>query len=945
MLGSALWLSACGGGTTHPAPLPTVSLSAAEMTIAAGGSTSLTWTSTNAGSCAASGAWGGTLAPNGSQATGALSADTTYSLACSGPGGTSQAASVTITVNPLPTAQLAAAPPAVPAGGASTLSWTSANAQSCAASGAWSGTLPTSGTQSTGALTAATSYSLVCTGPGGSSAPAVAAVGIIAAPTVTLAAAPTVVAKGGTAVLTWTSANASSCIASGGWSGSVALNGSQSTGAVMTGTAFSLACSGPGGTSQASAVVNVAPTAALTVNPSVIAPGDAATLAWSSGNAAQCSASDGWSGTLPVSGSQSTGAVNTTTVYSVSCSGPGGASNVASATLTVSSVSMSIAPRTAAITLTRTQQFTATVPGDVDATWTVDGVAGGNSTVGLISATGLYTAGAAGSHAIVATSVANSSVSASATAAVTNLAGVYTYHNDLARDGANTQEYALTPGNVNAASFGKLASCPVDGAIYGQPLWVANVLIGGAKHNVVFVTTQHDSLFAFDGDSTSCALLWSINLIDAAHGGLSGEKPVPSTLVGVGAGDIQPEIGVNGTPVIDASNGILYLVSKSINSVQTVFFHRLHAIDIASGSEKPGSPVTIAGSYPGTGDGGTTVAFNAKQENQRAALALVNGTVYIAWGSHEDSTPWYGWIMGYRYDGTSLLQTAVLNATPNTQRGGIWMGGGAPSADAANNLYALTGNGTFDADGSTPPNNDYGDSLLQMNAALQVSQYFTPSDELADSQNDKDFGSGGAAVLADLPAGNAVTHALVCGGKSGILYVINRDMLGGFGDSAAVQTINLGHGIFSTAAIWNNYLFIAPVSGPLVSYQLNPSTVQFNPASSSASTYGFPGSTPSISAAATQNGLAWVLDTHAYCTHQAPACGPAVLHAYDAANLATELWNSAANPADSAGLAVKFSVPTIANGRVYVATRGNNAGGAENSTSTPGELDIYGLTD
>jgi hypothetical protein len=606
---------------------------------------------------------------------------------------------------------------------------------------------------------------------------------------------------------------------------------------------------------------------------------------------------------------------------------------------------MSLSPQNAAITLTRTQKFAAMVPGGADATWTVDGIAGGNSTVGIISATGLYTAGAAGAHTIVATSVANSTQSARAVAAVTDLAGVYTYHNDLARDGADTREYALTPGNVNAASFGKLASCAVDGAIYGQPLWVANVTVSGAKHNVVFVTTQHDSLFAFDADSNSCTLLWSTNLIDAAHGGLGGETSVPSTLVGFGAGDVQPEIGVNSTPVIDPSGGILYVVSKSVNSARTTFYQRLHAIDITTGIEKVGSPAVIAGTYPGTGDNGSTVEFNTKQQNQRAGLALVNGIVYIAWGSHEDSTPWYGWIMGYHYNGTSLAQTAVLNTAPNTRRGGIWMGGGAPSVDSGNKLYVTTGNGAFDASNSTPPNNDYGDSLLQMNTALQVTQYFTPSDELVLSQNDGDFGAGGAAVLADLPAGNTVTHALVCGGKAGTLYVINRDLLGGFGDGVAVQTIALGHSIFATSAIWNNYLFVAGVNGPLVAYQLNPSTTQFNRASSSTLTYGFPGSTPSVSAAAAQHGVVWALDTHSYCTHQSTACGPAVLHAYDATNLATELWNSAASAADSAGNAVKFSVPTIANGRVYVPTRGNNIGGASNSTSTPGELDIYGLTD
>jgi len=604
---------------------------------------------------------------------------------------------------------------------------------------------------------------------------------------------------------------------------------------------------------------------------------------------------------------------------------------------------MGLAPRNAALTLNRTQQFTATVPGGGEADWTVDGIVNGNATVGSITATGLYTAGAAGAHTIVATSLANSTQFASAVAAVTDLAGVYTYHNDAARDGANTQEYALTPGNVNTTSFGKLASCAVDGAIYGQPLWVANVTLSGVKHNVVFVTTQHDSLFAFDGESNTCATLWSINLIDAAHGGISGEIPVPSTSVGNGTGDIQPEVGVNGTPVIDASSGTLYVVSKSIDSTLSTFYQRLHAIDITSGVEKSGSPVLIAGSFPGTGSGGSTVAFSTKQQNQRAGLALVNGTVFVAWGSHEDASPWYGWIMGYLYSNGSWAQTAVFNSTPNVRGGGIWMGGGAPSVDASNHLYFLTGNGGFDANNAGPPNDDYGDSLLQADTSLNISSYFTPSDELADNQSDRDFGSGGAAVLADLPAGNTVTHALVCGGKDGTLYVLNRDLLGGFGDSAAVQTLALGYGLFSTSAIWNNRLFAAGSGGPLTSYQLNTSTVQFTLATSSSHAYGFPGSTPSVSAAGTQNGVVWALDTHSYCTRQSSACGPAVLHAYDATNLSTELWNSSLNAADAAGNAVKFSVPTVANGRVYVATRGNNTGGADSSTSTPGELEIYGL--
>jgi hypothetical protein len=734
-------------------------------------------------------------------------------------------------------------------------------------------------------------------------------------------------------------------MASGGWSGPVSLSGNQATAALNAATSYSLVCTGPGGNSAPeTATVNIIPTASVTVLPSVIAPGGTTTLTWSSSNATSCSASAGWTGPQPTSGAQATGALSATTSYGLTCSGPGGTSNAASAVVTVSSVPMSLAPQVAAITLSRTQQFTATVPGGAAPIWTVDGIANGNSTTGIISATGLYTAGVAGTHSIVATSADNSTQSASAVVAVTDLPGVFTYHNDLARDGANTQEYALTPSSVNTAGFGKLASCAVDGVIYGQPLWVANVTLGGAPHNVVFVTTQHDSLFAFDADSSACTVLWRIDLIDAAHGGTSGETSVPNTLVGAGYGDIQPEIGVTGTPVIDAAGGILYVVSKSVDSTQTVFYQRLHAIDITTGKEETGSPALIAGTFPGTGDGGTTVAFNSKQQNQRGGLTWVNGTIYIIWSSHEDSSPWYGWVMSYQYNGSALTQTGVFNSTPNVQGGGIWMGGGAPAVDSGDNIYVLTGNGAFDANVTTAPNTDYGDSLLQLNAALQVTQYFTPSDQLTNYQDDRDFASGGAAVLADLPAGNTVTHALIGGGKDGSLYVLNRDLLGGFGDANAVQKIALGHGIFATSAFWNNNLFIAGAGGPLTAYQLTPATVQFSLASTSSQIYGFPGSTPSVSAAANLNGVVWALNNNSYCTHQSSSCGPAVLHAYDATNLTTELWNSNMNAADTAGNAVKFSVPTVANGKVYVGTRGNNTGGADSSSSTPGELEIYGLT-
>jgi len=480
---------------------------------------------------------------------------------------------------------------------------------------------------------------------------------------------------------------------------------------------------------------------------------------------------------------------------------------------------------------------------------------------------------------------------------------------------------------------------------------------------VVFVASAHDSLFAFDADANPCVQLWSVSLIDTAHGANAGELTVPSgptgNLVGAGDGDITPEVGVIGTPVIDSSSGTLYVVSKSMNTAGTTFYQRLHAIDVTTGDEKAGSPVLIQGTYPGTGDGTTTTTFTARYENQRTGLALINGSVYIAWAAHEDAPPYYGWIMGYTYGSSGFTQVSVLNVTPNVRQGGIWMGGGAPSVDADGHVYVITGNGGFDATSSSAPNNDYGDSLLQLSVApnaaapstaFTVSQYFTPEDQVTDDNDDHDFGAGGAGVLANVASGTGTVGVVVGGGKDGSLYIMNQASLGGFSssDAGAWQKIATGYYIFSTVAMWNDTIYLGPFKGPLTSYALETSTtpsrfMQQAQATDPAS-WGFPGPSPAISATGTANGVVWALDNSAYCTKQSHACGPAVLHAYDATSL-VELWNSstAAGGADAAGNAVKFTVPSIANGKVYIGTRGNNTGGALGSTTIAGELDVYGL--
>lgn len=621
-------------------------------------------------------------------------------------------------------------------------------------------------------------------------------------------------------------------------------------------------------------------------------------------------------------------------------------------TVAQTSISVSVSPPViTGLTIGQAISVSAAVANDTKnqgVTWSATGGSFSVTSTASGVATTYTAAGTAGVYTVTATSVSDVTKSASVTFGVTDLAGVLTYHNNLSRNGSNPSEYTLIPSNVTSNTFGKLFSCTVDGAIYAQPLWVANLTVGGAHHNVVFVATQGDSLYAFDADVnvTPCAPLWQVSLIDAAHGGSSGETTVPAGttgyLVGGGSGDITPDVGVTGTPVIDPTSNTLYVVSKSVNPSVPTFYQRLHAIDITTGNEKTGSPVTIAGTYPGTGDGGTTVTFNPRMQNQRAGLALVNGVVYIAWASHEDTPPYYGWVIGY--NASTLAQVAMFNDTPNVHYGGIWMGGGAPAADSNSNLYLISGNGTFDATNTTAPNDDYGDSFLQLTSGLAVSQYFTPSDQSTDNANDLDFGSGGSALLVDQPTG-PVQHLVIGGGKDGYLYLLNRDGMGGLGDTNAWQRFNFGRPILATGAFWNNTLYMAGENGPLQAYSFNTTTGKFNTAnvSQSAISYGFPGSTPSVSSAGNTDGIVWALNNGSYCTNQSTSCGPTVLHAYNATNLATELWNSTMGTGNAAGNAVKFTVPTVANGKVYVGTRGNNTGGNTTSTNVPGELDVYGL--
>jgi len=612
-------------------------------------------------------------------------------------------------------------------------------------------------------------------------------------------------------------------------------------------------------------------------------------------------------------------------------------------TLAQSNISVSVSPKNGGLTLGQTLSLVATVSNDSSnkgVSWGASGSSCSGVTCGTFSsatsasgASDTYTAPlTAGIYTITATSVADITVSFSVTIGVTDLAGVFTYHNNLSRNGSNPSEYTLTPSNVNTTTFGKLFSCTVDGAIYAQPLWVPNLSVGGGTHNVVFVATTHDSVYAFDADKSPCVTYWSVSLLGSNETYLNNGD--------VGSGDIQTDIGIVGTPVIDRSTQTLYVVSKSKDSgtsctPSSSCHQRLHALNLADHAEKFGGPYSLTSSITvaGTGDGSSNgqVPFDPLRENQRPGLALVNGMVYIAWASHGDNGPYHGWVIGFVANNIGAGPSAKWNSTPNAVNGfsnsdgGIWMSGGAPAADSSSNLYFLTGNGSFDASSG---GSNYGDSTIKLSTSgtLHVTDYFTPSDQVSLNNGDADHGAGGAAILVDQPSG-PVQHLLIGGGKAGILFLVNRDNMGHFnsGSNNVVQSLNLdGFQIFATGAFWNNFFYIAGVNGRLIQYTFNTGTGQFASSAThfSPSSFGFPGSTPSVSSlGSSTNGIVWALDNSQYCTAQSPGCGPTVLHAYDANNVSTELWNSTQGTGNSAGNAVKFTVPTVANGKVYVPTR------------------------
>jgi hypothetical protein len=499
--------------------------------------------------------------------------------------------------------------------------------------------------------------------------------------------------------------------------------------------------------------------------------------------------------------------------------------------------------------------------------------------------------------------------------------GVLTWHNDTARTGQNLQETRLSPNNVNSSKFGKVFSYPVDGQIFGQPLFVYSVAIAGkGTFNVVYVATENDSVYAFDADGVNSGPLWQDAFINPGK----GITPIPCADTGSGTDcPFTSVIGVTGTPVIDPGTGTMYLVAATKENGKYV--QRLHALDISNGAEKFGGPVVIKASVKGTGDGSKhgIVSFSALHENQRTGLLLQNGTVYMGWASFGDVSPFHGWVLGY--NASTLARTAVFVATPNGSDGGVWQSGAAFSTDTAGHIFLQTGNGTFDVNTGGV---DYGDSFLKLNArTLGVADYFTPFNQNDLSTQDLDLGSG-AGMILPRQAGK-FPNEIISAGKQGVIYVVNRSNMGNFDpltDHVIQKVQGSPRGYWSSAAYWNGSVYLSGRSDFLSQYSLTQGLISNSPVSQTPTTFAL-GSTPAISANGSTNGIVWAIERGMKIKKQLP---PAVLHAYSATNVSQELYNSnQAGNRDIPGPVITFSVPTVMNGKVYV--------------GTGTELDAYGL--
>ncbi len=508
----------------------------------------------------------------------------------------------------------------------------------------------------------------------------------------------------------------------------------------------------------------------------------------------------------------------------------------------------------------------------------------------------------------VTSSAATLTVNATTTPATID---VLTQHNDVGRTGQNLNETTLTTSSVNSAKFGKLGFYSTDGLVDAQPLYASSVAVpANGTHNILIIATEHGSAYAFDADSG--ATIWRVTTLQ------SGE----TTSDDRGCSQVTPEIGITSTPVIDRTrgpNGAVYLVAMSKDASGN-YHQRVHALDLALGTELFGGPVEVQATYPGTGDNsnGTSVVFDPGQYKERAALLLLNGVIYTGWASHCDDRPYTGWIMGYSE--STLAQTSVLNVTPNGNEGAIWMAGAGLAADSSGNIYFLDANGDFDVNltGGFPSDGDYGNAFMKLSTSsgLTVADYFEMDNEASENSSDTDLGSGGMIVLPDLNDSSGHTwHLAVGAGKDSNLYVVNRDSMGKFSsnNSSIYQELAgaLPGGVWAMPAYFNNTIYYGSVGNPIQAFTITNAMLSTSATSQTANSFGYPGTTPSVSANGASNGIVWAIENNS----------PAVLHAYNAANL-NEIYNSsqASGNRDQFGSGNKFMVPTIVNGKVFVGT-------------------------
>ncbi len=489
---------------------------------------------------------------------------------------------------------------------------------------------------------------------------------------------------------------------------------------------------------------------------------------------------------------------------------------------------------------------------------------------------------------------------------------VLTQHNDNARTGQNLSETILTPASVSSGKFGKIFTQTVDGHVFAQPLVVSGLTINGKTRNVLYVATEHNSVYAFDADDGSFTSLWRVSL--------GASVPVPNSYFGNRYGpyhDVPAEVGITGTPVIDKASKTLYAVSFTQDSAAGPYHMMLYALDLTTGAAKFGGPVAITATVAGTGGGsaGGKLPFDPEQHLQRPGLALANGTLLIAFGSHADTDPYHGWV--FSYNAATLAQTGVYCTTPNANEAGIWMAGAGLAVDSAGMVYFETGNGDFTASAG---GKDYGEAFVKLQSSgtgLSVADYFTPFNVVNLNTYDTDLGSGGLTLLPDQPG--TTPHLLVGAGKEGKIYLINRDAgkMGSFNSAFDSVTQSIGGaiaGTWSKPAYFNGAVYYAGNGDnlkmfPLTSAAGSATRLATAPTSRSATSYGYPGATPVLSANGVSGGIVWAIES----------ASSAVLHAYDAGNVAYELYNSTqAGTRDNAGAYDKFTVPTVANGKVYV---------------------------